>query len=121
AIVIALVGIANTLRLSIHERTRELGLLRAVGMTRPQMRSSVRWESAIVAVFGTVGGVGIGVLVAWAIIRSFSSEGSVTVYSPNWPIQIVVLVLGAVAGVVAALRPAAKAARLNVLDAIATD
>ena len=58
AVLIALMGIGNTLSLSIHERTRELGLLRAVGQSRPQLRSTLRWESVIVAVFGTIGGLG---------------------------------------------------------------
>ena len=60
AVFIALMGIANTLSLSIHDRTRELGVLRAIGQDRSQVRSTVRWESVIIAVFGTVGGVGLG-------------------------------------------------------------
>ena len=60
AVLIALLAIGNTLSLSIHDRTRELGLLRAVGQDRAQMRATVRWESVIIAVFGTVGGIGIG-------------------------------------------------------------
>ena len=63
-------GIGNTLSLSIHERTRELGLLRAVGQTRAQLRSSLRWESVIVAVFGTVGGLGLGTFLGWGLMRA---------------------------------------------------
>ena len=68
AIIIALMGIANTLSLSVYERIRELGLLRAVGQTRSQMRSMVRWESVIIAVFGTVGGVLVGLFLGWGIL-----------------------------------------------------
>ena len=69
AIIIALMGIANALSLSIHERTRELGLLRAVGTTRRQMRSMVRWESVVVASFGTVGGIVVGGFLGWALVK----------------------------------------------------
>ena len=75
AVVIALLGIANTLALSIHERKRELGLLRAVGMSRAQVRSSVRWESVIIALFGTALGLGIGVFFGWAMVRALSDKG----------------------------------------------
>ena len=75
AVLIALMGIANTLSLSIHERTRELGLLRAVGQTRPQLRSTVRWESVIVAVFGTIGGLGLGTFLGWGLMRAIAGAG----------------------------------------------
>src|SRR5690606_24232087 len=68
AVIIALMGIANTLALAIHERTRELGLLRAVGQTRRQLRSTVRWESVMTAVFGTVGGIGLGTFLGWGLV-----------------------------------------------------
>ena len=67
-------GIANTLSLSIHERTRELGLLRAVGQRRRQLRSSVRWESVIVAVFGTLGGIGLGTFLGWGLVRALAAQ-----------------------------------------------
>ncbi|HET6951440.1 MAG TPA: FtsX-like permease family protein, partial [Acidimicrobiales bacterium] len=73
AIVIALMGIANTLSLSIHERTRELGLLRAIGQTRRQVRSMVRWESVLIATFGAVGGIGLGVFLGWAVVEAASA------------------------------------------------
>ena len=76
AVVIALLGIANTLALSIFERTRELGLLRAVGMSRSQVRSTVRWESIIIAVFGTALGLSIGTFFGWAVVRTMADEGS---------------------------------------------
>ena len=122
AIVIALMGIANTLSLSIHERTRELGLLRAVGQTRRQLRSMIRWESVIIAVFGTLGGLGLGVFLGWGLVQAASSdEFSVDVFRAPVGQLAIVLVVGAIAGVLAGVRPARRAARLDVLQAIATD
>ena len=118
-------GIANTLSLSIHERTRELGLLRAVGQTRGQLRSMVRWESVIMSSFGAVGGLGVGVFLGWALVKAAASApGSAAdlgVFSVPAGQLLVVLVLGALAGVLAGFRPARRAARLNVLEAIATE
>jgi putative ABC transport system permease protein len=120
AIVIALLGIANTLSLSVHERTRELGMLRAVGQTRGQTRSMVRWESAIIAVFGALGGIILGAFLGWAIVRA-SSSATLGVFSIP-PTQLVVfLVVGGLAGVLAGIRPARRAARLNILAAIDAD
>ncbi|WP_433463110.1 ABC transporter permease [Spirillospora sp. CA-128828] len=113
AIVIALLGIANTLSLAVHERTRELGLLRAVGATRPQVRSMVRWESVIVAVFGTGGGLGLGAFLGWGLGAALGNP-----FAPP-PVQLAVIaVVGAVAGALAAIRPARRAARLAILSAI---
>ncbi len=120
AIVIALMGIANTLSLSIHERRRELGLLRAVGVTRAQVRSMVRWESVIIALFGTIGGLGLGVFLGWALVQAAGDE-NIALFSVPSTQLVVVLVVGAIAGIVAALRPARRAARLDVLAAIAAD
>ena len=120
AIVIALMGIANTLSLSIHERTRELGLLRAVGQTQGQLRSMVRGEAVTVALFGTAGGVGLGLFLGWAMVEALADEGF-TAFAVPVPSLAIVLVVGALAGVLAAVRPARRAARLDVLDAIATD
>jgi putative ABC transport system permease protein len=120
AIIIALLGIANTLALSIHERVRELGLLRAVGQTRRQVRSMVRGESVIIALFGTLTGVALGIYLGWALVKAAASEGIGTFSAA--PLQlIVVAVVGGLAGVLAARRPAKRAARLDVLAAIATD
>ncbi len=122
AIVIALMGIANTLSLSIHERTRELGLLRAVGQTRRQVRAMVRGESVVIATFGAVGGIALGVFLGWALVRvAGSASGAVDVFALPTVRLAVVLVVGALAGVVAGLRPARRAARLDVLAAIATE
>jgi putative ABC transport system permease protein len=119
AIVIALLGIANTLSLSVYERTRELGLFRAVGATRSQVRSMVRWESVIVAVFGTVGGLGLGLFLGWALVRAAAKGGTGTgTFSAPIAQLLVIVLVGAIAGVLAAIRPARRAARLNALDAI---
>src|SRR5690606_27931297 len=67
AIIIALMGIANTMSLSIHERIRELGLLRAIGLTRSQLRSTVRWESVLVSTFGAIGGLALGLFLSWGL------------------------------------------------------
>jgi putative ABC transport system permease protein len=120
AIIIALMGIANTLSLSVYERTRELGLLRAVGQTRGQLRSMVRWESVIIAVFGTVGGLGLGVFLGWALVRASSPDGLAPFTVPGGQLGIV-LAAGAAAGVLAGLRPARRAARLDVLRAVAAE
>ena len=118
AILIALMGIANTLSLSIYERTRELGLLRAIGETRRQLRSMIRLESVIIAVFGTLGGVNLGTFTGWAVVQS-SSGPSMTVFAAP-PLQLVLfLVLGAVTGILAGIRPARRAARQNMITAIA--
>jgi putative ABC transport system permease protein len=120
AIIIALLGIGNTLALSIVERTRELGVLRAVGMTRKQLRSAIRWESVIIAVQGALLGLVIGVFFGWALVTALEDEGLNTFTVPVVSL-IVVVVLAALAGVVAAVMPARRAARLDVLRAIVTE
>jgi putative ABC transport system permease protein len=120
SIVIAIVGIANTLKLSVHERTRELGLLRAVGMSRRQVRSAIRWESAIISLFGTVGGLSLGLFFGWALVQSMSDTQDIS-FRPQVSLFLVILILGAVVGIWAARKPAKRAARLDVLDAIATE
>jgi putative ABC transport system permease protein len=123
AIIIALMGIANTLSLSIHERTRELGLLRAVGQTRAQVRSMVRWESVIVATFGAVGGIGLGAFLGWALVEAAGNTpgASMSEFALPVPNLAIVVITGAIAGVLAGIRPARRAARLDVLSAIATE
>lgn len=121
AIIIALMGIANTLALSIHERTRELGLLRAVGQTRGQMRAMIRWESVIIAVFGTLGGLVVGVVLGWALMEYIASEQQVAMISIPAGQLIAIVVVGAIVGVIAGIRPARRAAKLDVLQAISSD
>ena len=119
AVVIALIGIANTLALSVHERTRELGLLRAVGMTRRQVRSAIRWESVLISLLGTAFGFFLAVGGAWGIIGALDTEGITTFVVPGGQLATIVG-LASFAGVLAALGPARRASRLNVLHAIAT-
>jgi putative ABC transport system permease protein len=120
ALIIALIGIANTIALSVIERTRELGLLRAVGTSRRQLRSIIRWESAIIAVFGTLLGLAVGMLGGWGLITALSDEGFTEFRIPFVQV-IAVVVISAAAGIVAALLPAWRASRMNVLDAIHTE
>ena len=109
----------NTIVLSVIERTREIGLLRAVGMTRRQVRSTIRWESVIVCLFGAVLGIVVGVLFAWAAISAIPDDIIATVAIPYESVLFAILT-AALAGVIAALLPARRAAKLDVLDAIAT-
>ena len=117
AVVIALIGIGNTLALSVFERTRELGLVRAVGMTRRQVRRMVRYEAALVALFGATLGVGLGLLFGYGVVGALPST-FVSTFSVPVPSILVMVLVAAIAGVVAALLPARRAARLDVLDAI---
>jgi putative ABC transport system permease protein len=122
AVLIALLGIANTLTLAIHERTRELGLLRAVGQTRSQLRAMVRWESVLVAAFGTVGGLALGAFLGWVLVEASDGASDSTFAFAMPPVQLAVVALvGVAAGALAGLRPARRAARLDVLRAIATE
>jgi putative ABC transport system permease protein len=118
AVVIALLGIANTLALSIFERTRELGLLRAVGMTRRQMRRMVRLESVIIAIFGALLGVGVGLLLGIAIVKSLDAQGITHLAVPAGQLVLLIAVAG-VAGTVSAAFPARRAARVDMLSAVA--
>ena len=117
---IAILGIVNTLALSVLERTRELGLLRAVGMSRRQVKRMVRVESVLVAVFGGLLGLAVGVVFGVALQRALVSQG-VTELSFPVPQLAGYLLLAAVAGVLAAWLPARRASKLNVLQAVAAD
>jgi putative ABC transport system permease protein len=116
AILISLFGIANTLALSIHERTRELGMLRAIGMSRRQVRTMIRYESVITALIGAILGMVLGVIFAALIAQPLKSEG----FTLSYPIGslVVLLVLAALAGVLAAILPARRASRLDVLESL---
>jgi putative ABC transport system permease protein len=120
AIVIALMGIANTLALSIAERHREVGLLRAVGMTRPQLRSTIRWEAVIIALQGTLLGLVIGVFFGWALVSALHDQG-VTLFRVPVLTILLVVVLAALAGALAAVPPSRRAAKLDVLRAVVTE
>jgi putative ABC transport system permease protein len=119
AIVIALMGIANTLALAVYERTSELGILRAVGTTRPQVRSMVRWEAVVVSVFGTLTGIAVGVFLGWSLFRLANSESGFDSFVVPTAQLLAIVVVGGVAGVLAGLRPARRAANLDVLQAVA--
>jgi putative ABC transport system permease protein len=120
ALVIAVLGITNTLALSVYERTRELGLLRAVGMTRKQTRSMIRWEAVIIVAIGALLGVAIGTFFGWALVQALGDEGISEFAIPGGQL-VIYLVVAALFGVIAAIPPARRAARLNVLEAIATE
>jgi putative ABC transport system permease protein len=119
-IIIAMVGIVNTLILSVVERTREIGLIRAVGGFRKQVRSAIRWEALIIAAFGLLAALTIGVFFGWVLIRNMGEEG-IDVF--RLPIGTLVLVtaITAVLTWLAALLPAAWAGRRPILAAIASE
>ena len=118
AVIIAVIGIANTLAMSVVERTREIGLLRAVGMDRRTVRRMVRWESVITAIFGALLGIGVGVALGWATVASLAEEGLGAFALPGAQLAGWIVIAG-VAGVIAAIGPARKASRMRILDAIA--
>jgi putative ABC transport system permease protein len=120
AVVIALLGIVNTLALSVFERTRELGLLRAVGMSRRQVRSMVRWESVVISVFGAAMGALVGVGFGVALTRALADQGISRLAVPAGQLAVYVVFAG-LAGVLAAIGPARRAARVDVLRAVATE
>ena len=120
SIIIALIGVANTLSLSISERVRELGLLRAVGMNRTQLKRSIRWEAVIMSLLGTAIGIVLAVVVGRAMMKALEPSGM-----PLFRVPILYLVLllfgGAIVGTIAAIFPARRAAKLPILDAIARE
>ncbi|MGF1431333.1 ABC transporter permease [Kitasatospora sp. LaBMicrA B282] len=118
AIMVAVLGVVNTLALSVVERTREIGLLRAIGLSRRQLRRMIRLESVVIAVFGAILGTGLGL--AWGVTTQRVLKGSgLSVLSVPTGTIVVVLLLSAVVGLLAALLPAFRAGRMNVLAAIA--
>ncbi|GHH31499.1 ABC transporter permease [Lentzea cavernae] len=118
AILIAVLGVINTLALSVIERTRELGLLRAIGMRRAQVMRMITVESVVISVFGAVLGLAVGLALGVATVQALKDQGISELGLP-WATMAQYLVVAAFVGVVAAILPAIRAARLNVLDAIA--
>jgi putative ABC transport system permease protein len=119
SVIVALLGIVNTLALAVHERTRELGLLRAVGMSKRQVRRMVRAESVITALIGAILGLALGIVFAVIVSRPLAEDGFVLTF----PIVtlIVLTILAAIAGVLAAIPPARRASRVDVLRAVTTE
>ncbi|MEU8372586.1 FtsX-like permease family protein [Micromonospora sp. NPDC048894] len=120
AIVIAVLGIVNTLALSVLERTRELGLLRAIGLRRAQTMRMITVEAVVISVFGALLGIVVGVGLGAAVVRALKDDGITDLILP-WGQMGLFLLLAAIIGVVAAVLPAVRAARINVLGAIAHD
>jgi putative ABC transport system permease protein len=120
AVVIAVLGIVNTLALSVVERTREIGLLRALGMDRRQLRRTVRWESVSISVYGALLGLVIGLAFGVALQRSLVDQG-ITALGIPWPVLVTVILLSVLVGVLAAVWPARRAARLDLLQAITSE
>ena len=119
SVIVALLGIVNTLALSVHERTRELGMLRAVGMSRRQVRGMIRAESVITAAIGAVLGIVLGLVFALIVSRPLAEDGFV--FTVPIVTLIAVFILAGIAGVVAAIPPARRAAKVDVLRAVTTE
>ena len=120
SIIIAFVGIIITLLLSVFERQRELGLLRAVGMTRSQVRTTVRWESVITSLLGAVLGIILGIGLGWIIVFALRDQGLTSFKLPVTP-TIVIMIISFIVGLFAAIYPAWRATRVNILDALNTN
>ena len=119
SVIIAVVGIIITLLLSVFERQREIGLLRAVGMTRSQVRTTVRWESVITSLLGSVLGIVLGVGLGWVIVFSLRDEGLTSFQLPVGS-TVTILVMSFVVGVLAAVYPAWRATKVDILEALVT-
>ncbi|MFE6187952.1 ABC transporter permease [Streptomyces sp. NPDC056465] len=120
AIIVAVLGVVNTLALSVVERTREIGLMRAIGLSRRQLRRMIRLESVVIALFGALLGLGLGMGWGTSAQKLLALEGLEVLEIP-WPTIVTVFVASAFVGLFAALVPAFRAGRMNVLNAIATD
>jgi putative ABC transport system permease protein len=116
SIVVSLFGIVNTLVLSVFERTRELGMLRAIGMTRRQVRWMIRHESIVTALIGAALGIAVGAFLAALVTQALADEG--IVFAVPYGTLAVFVVVAIAAGMLAAIFPARRAARLNVLEAL---
>jgi putative ABC transport system permease protein len=116
SVIISLFGIVNTLVLAVFERTREIGLTRAIGMSRRQVRATVRYESVITSIIGALMGIVVGVVFAWVVTTRFAGQG-ITFSIPGGQL-VVFLVLAVIVGVIAAILPARRAAKIDILEAI---
>ena len=116
SVIVSVFGIVNTLVLTVFERTRELGMLRAVGMTRRQVRQMIRHESIVTALIGAALGIAIGFVLAALVTTELSSQGFV--FAVPYSSLVVFVIAAIVVGILAAIFPARRAARLNVLEAL---
>ncbi len=119
SIFIATLGILVTMLLAVYERRRELGLVRAIGMTRPQVRSSIRWEALVVALLGSMIGIVLGLSLGWVVVKALEDQGLNT-FSVSLASIAIFVIAASVLGVIAAWFPARRAAKSDILDAIAT-
>ena len=115
-----IVGIVITLLLSVFERQREIGLLRAVGMTKSQVRTTVRWESVITSLLGAVMGIVLGIGLGWVMVFALRDQG-LTSFSVPFASTVVILVMSFFVGVLAAVYPAWRATKVDILNALTTN
>jgi len=116
SVLVSLLGIVNTLVLTVYERTREIGMLRAVGMTRRQTRMMIRYESIVTALMGAALGIAVGIFLAFLVTRALSSQG--IVFAVPWMQLFYFVIAAIIVGILAAIFPARRASRLNVLEAL---
>ncbi|MCQ4080507.1 ABC transporter permease [Streptomyces sp. RB6PN25] len=121
SLIIAVLGVVNTLAMSVFERRREIGMLRAIGLDRSRIKRMIRLEAVVISLFGAVSGVALGLFIAWATGRTISADLQAYVMVLPWGRIAIFLGLAALVGVLAAVWPARRAARLDVLDAIMTE
>ena len=119
SVFIAVLGIVLTLLLGVYERRRELGLMRAIGTTRPQIRGSIRWESVITAILGALMGTGLGVALGWIVVKALRDQG-LDRFSVSVGSLVVFAVLALILSLLAAYIPSRRAAKAPILEAIAT-